>query len=125
MVQLFSLGGIHTSMPNNIFGHIFMLLILAVLFSSGFLLWPLRRWLCRHRKIRGRSLGIVFLLQIIASIVYAVFDLLHHSAMLDYEWAVLWVELNLLFTIAGVVAWFRDARHESAVAQLDTLGGEI
>jgi hypothetical protein len=31
--------------------------------------------------------------------------------MLDYEWAVLWIELNVLFTIAGIIAWFRDARH--------------
>jgi hypothetical protein len=100
----------------NIFGHIFMLAIFAVLFSSGFLLWPLRRWLGRNRKIRGRSLGVVFLLQVIVSIVYAFFDLLRNPAMLDYEWAGIWVELNIYYSRSqAALPWVRDARNERAL----------
>jgi len=30
-----------------------------------------------------------------------------------YYWFIFLIELNIVFTIAAVIAWIRDARHES------------
>jgi hypothetical protein len=96
-----------------------ILIPLAVLFyASGLLLWPIRRWLCRKRSIRGKSLGFVFLGQLVSYagtiIVAAIWPrILEHG----YYWFIILIELNILFTIAGVIAWIRDSLYER---KLDT-----
>lgn len=97
---------------------ILLLPLAVVIYASGLLLWPVRRWLRRKRSVRGRSLGFVFLGQLIsyaATIIVAVIrpKLLEHG----YYWFIILIELNVLFTIAGVVAWIRDSFHER---RLDT-----
>ena len=72
-----------------------LLIPLAVVFyGSGLLLWPIRRWLCRKRAVRGKSLGFVFLGQLIsfvATIIVAVVRprMLEHG----YYWFIVLIEL--------------------------------
>ncbi len=87
---------------------------LALLFyASGLILWPIRRWRVRKRSVRGRSLGLVFLGQIVAYIAVAILAafrpwLMDHG----YYWFILLIELNIVFTIAGAIAWVRDSNFE-------------
>ena len=88
-----------------------LLVPLAVLiYGSGLVFWPIRRWV-RRNKVRGRSLGFVFLVQLISYVAVAccsIFIRLGHF----YYWFIFLIELNILFTIAAVVALIRDARYE-------------
>jgi hypothetical protein len=80
------------------------------MYASGLLLWPIRRWV-RRKKVRGKSLGFIFLAQLTAYLVVAccsAFIRLEHF----YYWFIFVIELNIVFTIAAVVAWLRDARYE-------------
>ena len=91
-----------------------LLFLLGIaLYSSGLLLWPIRRWLCRRQKVRGRALWFVFLIQAAALPVF-IFMGTFYSSRLDvgYGWALLWIEFNVLFTIIGIFAWIRDRRYE-------------
>src|SRR6185436_4827254 len=93
---------------------ILLMPIAVVFYASGLLLWPIRRWLRRKRSIRGRSLWFVFLGQLaayLATIIVAAIrpQMLEHG----YYWCIILIELNILFTIAGVVAWIRDSVYES------------
>jgi len=89
-----------------------LLTLLAIIFyGSGLLLWPVRRWLRRRQTVRGRALGFVFLAQLMACIVVAClscFVRLGHF----YYWFIFAIELNIVFTLAGVVARVRDALYE-------------
>ncbi len=78
--------------------------------ASGLLLWPIRRWL-RRKRARGKSLGFVFLAQVLAYVAVACCSTFIRPGHF-YYWFIFLIELNILFTIAGVVAWFRDARFE-------------
>ena len=81
-----------------------------ILYASGLMFWPIRRWV-RRGKIRGKSLGFVFLVQVISYVAVgccSIFIRLGHF----YYWFVFLVELNILFTIVAVVALIRDARYE-------------
>jgi len=82
-------------------------------YSSGFLLWPLRCWLHRKKKMRGCALMFVFLAQFSALIVF-IFANAFYRGLLDvgYGWGLLWIELNILFTVIGAGAWIRDALYE-------------
>lgn len=88
-----------------------LLLPLGVLiYGSGLLFWPIRRWV-RRNKVRGKSLGFVFLAQLISYAAVAccsAFIKLGHF----YYWFIFLIQLNVLFTIAAVVALLRDARYE-------------
>ena len=92
---------------------------LALLFyGSGFSLWPIRRWLRRKQSVRGRALGFIFLGQIIAyaaALIVAAIrpGIFEHG----YYWFILLIELNMMFTALGVVAWLRDAAFEHAFEQ--------
>ncbi len=91
-----------------------LLLPLPILFyASGLLLWPIRRWLRRKRSVRGRSLGFVFLGQIAAYAITIIIGAIR-PGMLEhgYYWFIILIELNILFTIAGVIAWTRDSAYE-------------
>src|SRR6266571_1283979 len=85
----------------------------VVFYGSGLLLWPLRRWLRRRRAVRGKSLGFIFLgqsISYVATLVVAMVrpGLLEHG----YYWFIILIELNILFTVAGVIAWIRDSDYE-------------
>ena len=85
--------------------------VAILLYASGLLLWPLRRWRLRRQKVRGKALGFVFAAQVIAYIAVAccsMFIRLEHF----YYWFIFLVELNIVFTIVGLVAWARDRRYE-------------
>ena len=82
----------------------------VLIYASGLLLWPVRRWL-RRSKVRGKALGVVFLAQLLSYIAVGcclVFIQLGHF----YYWFIFLIELNVLFSVAAVVAWVRDARYE-------------
>ena len=82
----------------------------VLMYGSGLLFWPIRRWV-RRNKLRGKSLGFVFLAQLISYATVAccsVFIKLEHF----YYWFMFLIELNVLFTAAAVVALLRDARYE-------------
>ncbi len=84
-----------------------------LLYGSGLLLWPIRRWV-RRKQVRGKALGFVFLAQLIAYLAVAscsVFIRLEHF----YYWFIFVIELNVLFTLGAVFAWIRDARYERRV----------
>ena len=87
--------------------------IAVVFYGSGLLLWPIRRWLHRKRSVRGRSLGFVCLGQLVAFSAIAVLAVAR-PGMLEhpYYWCILLIELNILYTIVGVIAWLRDSRYE-------------
>lgn len=81
-----------------------------LLYASGLLIWPIRRWV-RRGKVRGKLLGFAFLGQLASYVVVAicsVFIRLEHF----YGWFVFVIELNIIFTIAAIVAWIRDVRYE-------------
>ncbi len=88
-----------------------LLLPLGVLiYGSGLLFWPIRRWV-RRNKVRGKSLGFVFLAQVVSYLAVAccsAFIKLEHF----YYWFIFLIELNVLFTIAAVVALLRDVHYE-------------
>jgi len=81
-----------------------------VVYGSGLLLWPLRRRL-RRKRVRGKSLGFVFLAQLLAYAAVACCSIFIHLEHV-YYWFIFLIELNIVFTIAAVIAWIRDARHE-------------
>src|SRR6266481_6015140 len=89
---------------------ILLLPVGVLMYGSGLLFWPIRRWV-RRKKPRGKSLGFVFLAQILSYLAVAccsTFISLEHF----YYWFIFLIELNVLFTIAAVVALLRDIHHE-------------
>ena len=90
--------------------YILLLPVAVLIYASGLLLWPIRRWL-RRSKVRGKTLGVVFLAQLLSYVAVgccAIFIQLGHF----YYWFIFLIELNVLFSVAAVVAWVRDASHE-------------
>jgi hypothetical protein len=87
-----------------------------VLYGSGLLLWPIRRWRLRGQKMRGRALWFVFLAQVAAYLVVACCSIFIHLQHF-YYWFIFLIELNIVFTIAGLVAWVRDRRYERSLSQ--------
>jgi len=95
---------------SDTFLQILLLPLGVLMYASGLLLWPIRRWV-RRKKVRGKSLGFVFLAQLVSYVVVAscsAFIQLGHF----YYWFIFLIELNVVFTIAAVVAWLRDASYE-------------
>jgi hypothetical protein len=92
---------------------IFLPILGIMLYSSGLLLWPIRCWLHRKRKIHGGTLRTVFFVQTIVCLGMVFFTVFcaRFSENAD-DWAMLWIVINLLFTVAGLSAWRRDARDE-------------
>jgi len=91
----------------------------VLLYGSGLLFWPIRRWV-RRNKVRGKSLGFVFLVQAISYTAVAacsIFIRLGHF----YYWFIFLIELNILFTIAAVAALIRDARDERRLEAEDAV----
>lgn len=91
-----------------------MLPVVLLLYAGGLLLWPIRRWRRRESPHRGKALGFVFLAQLLSYVAVAVTAaikprLLEHG----YYWFIVLMELNVLFSIAGVIAWIRDVNHEN------------
>ena len=87
-----------------------------LIYGSGLLLWPLRRWRHRGQKVRGRALAVVFGTQAVAYLAVgccSIFIRLGHF----YYWFVFLLELNIVFTIAGIFAWRRDGRYERSLEQ--------
>lgn len=87
----------------------------VVFYGSGLLLWPMRRWLRRKQAVHGRAMFYVFVAQIVgyaATLATSGFVRLQHY----YYWFFFLMELNVLFTIAGVIAGLRDARYEKSCA---------
>ena len=87
--------------------------LLVVFYGSGLLLWPIRRWLRRKRSVRGRLLGFFFLGQTVAYATIIIIGAIR-PRMLEhgYYWFIILIELNILFTIAGAIAWIRDSAYE-------------
>ena len=103
---------------SDLVGNVLALPLAVAFYASGLLLWPVRRWLRRKRSVRGRSLRFVFLSQIVAyaaTIIIAGIrpGMLEHG----YYWFIILIELNILFTVVGVIAWIRDSAYER---RLDT-----
>lgn len=87
-----------------------------LLYSSGLLLWPVRRWLRRKRNIRGKALGVVFLVQIVAfAVIVFLGSFFPQLWLVGYRWVASLIELNILFTIVGIFVWIRDERYERAL----------
>src|SRR6478672_10776532 len=87
-----------------------------ILYGSGLLLWPIRRWRLRKDQVRGKSLGFVFLGQCIAFVVVGLMaairpQLVEHG----YYWCVILIEINLLFTFVAAGAWIRDANYKRSM----------
>ena len=83
------------------------------LYASGLLLWPVRRWLRRKHKPRGKALGVVFLVQVAVFAIVAVLEVFDPKLWQEgYGWAASLIEFNILFTIIGIFAWLRDSRYE-------------
>ena len=83
------------------------------IYSSGFLLWPIRRWLTRRRRVRGKALLSVFLGQFLSYLVVGCLGFfstirLEHG----YYWFIILILLNVIFTGAGIIAWVLDAAWE-------------
>jgi hypothetical protein len=86
-----------------------------LLYDSGLLLWPFRRWRHRGRKFRARALWYVFLAQIFSYLVVAICSIfihLHHF----YYWFIFLIQLNIVFTVAGLFMWRRDRLYERLLA---------
>jgi len=81
------------------------------MYGSGLLLWPLRRWRRRKQKVRGRSLAFVCIAQLVSYVVVACCSMLIRLEHF-YYWFIILIELNVVFTIAGVIAWVRDNCYE-------------
>ena len=95
---------------SEIVSAVLMVPLAVLLYGSGLLFWPIRRWV-RRKKVRGKSLGFVFLFQLASYVIVgccSMFIKLGHF----YYWFFFLIELNILFTIAAVIALIRDARHE-------------
>jgi len=78
-------------------------------FRNLLLLWPLRQRRYRKQRTWGRALSFVSVAQLLAYLVVgccAIFIRLGHF----YYWFIFLIELNISFTIAGLVAWRRDER---------------
>jgi hypothetical protein len=82
-----------------------------VLYGSGLLLWPIRRWFRRKQKVRGRALAFVCIAQLVAYIAVACLSFFVRLGHF-YYWFIFLMELNVLFTIAGLIAWARDTHYE-------------
>jgi hypothetical protein len=118
VAQVFALTALRTM--SEIVLNVFLAPLAILLYGSGLLLWPIRRWLRRKQKLRGGFLAFVFVAQLVAYVVVgciAVFVQLEHF----YYWFIFLIELNVLFTIAGVIAWIRDARYERKVEVSDAV----
>src|SRR5277367_2454221 len=87
----------------NFVTNILLLILGCAFYSSGLLLWPIRRWLCRKRKIRGKALGFLFLAQVAALPIF-IFMGTFYSNLLDvgYGWGV---------ALDGVKCFVHDIRH--------------
>jgi hypothetical protein len=86
---------------------------LALLFyGSGLTLWPIRRWLHRGKPIRGRFVAYTFFAQIAA---YGAMGCASTMIRLEhgYDWFIIAIWLNLVFTVAGAIAWNFDARRKA------------
>jgi hypothetical protein len=92
---------------NNFLFNLALLPLAVLMYGSGLLLWPIRRWRHGKKEIRGRWLGFVSIAQIIA---YAVTACCSAFIRLDhfYDWFIFLIELNILFTLIGIVAWSHD-----------------
>jgi hypothetical protein len=97
----------------DIMGNILLGLLAVLLYGGGLLLWPIRRWLRRKQANRGRALFFVFITQFAAYALVAClacFIKVQHG----YYWLIFAIELNVVFTLAGAVAWARDGSYERA-----------
>ena len=98
---------------SEIVRNIFLAPLAVAFYASGLLLWPIRRWIRRKRTVRGKSLGFVFLGQLISYIATIVVGVIRPRMMEHgYYWFIILIELNIVFTIAGAIAWVRDSNYE-------------
>jgi hypothetical protein len=82
-----------------------------LMYGSGLLLWPIRRWRHRKQKVRGRALAVVTITQLISYPVVAVLAKFIHLEHF-YYWYFFLIELNSVLTLSGMAAWARDNRFE-------------
>src|SRR2546426_12384628 len=97
---------------NEIVFNILLAPLAILLYGSGLLLWPIRRWRKRKRAVRGKSLGFVFLGQCV-SYIGVVFLAVLQPSLLEhgYYWFIVLIEINVVFSIAAVIAWIRDSNY--------------
>jgi hypothetical protein len=96
--------------------NIFLCAAGVILYGSGLLIWPIHRWIRRKRQKHGKALGIVFLIQVVVYCVIAYLANFHNEMMeISYEWALLWIMFNILFTFVGIWAWVFDVRYEHSL----------
>ena len=101
---------------NEVVLNILLAPLAILLYGSGLLLWPIRRWRGRKRAVGAKSQGFVFLGQCIAYVGVAVVAALRPRLLEhEYYWFVILIELNVVFTVAGVIAWIRDTSYERAL----------
>lgn len=79
--------------------------IVGLFYVSGFLLWPLFALFWRKKRRRTTALRWVFLIELLCLLVLLVLASsggvkLEHG----YYWFIIWVPLNLLFTLAALAA---------------------
>src|SRR5947207_15455466 len=81
-----------------------------LVYGSGLLAWPIRRWL-RRKKARGKSVGFVFLAQLVSYAAVACCSIFIELGHFYYLFIFL-IELNVVFSIAAVVARICDVLYE-------------
>ncbi len=96
---------------NQIVFEILQVPVAILIYGSGLLLWPIRRWLHRKQAVRGRFMLFVFVAQLAAYAAAACCSIFIRLDHFYYSFIFL-IELNIAFTVAGVIAWIRDARYE-------------
>jgi hypothetical protein len=84
--------------------------VAVLIYASGLLLWPIRRWL-RRSHVRGKTLGVVFLAQLLSYVAVGCCSIIIQLGHF-YYWFIFLIELNVLFSVAAVIARVRDARYE-------------
>lgn len=83
--------------------------IAALFYLSGFLIWPFFALLWRKKKRRTTALRWVFGIELLCLLVlfalaYSGIVKLEHG----YYWFIIWIPLNLLFTLAALAAATQD-----------------
>src|SRR5215472_5578523 len=94
----------------NIFG--------TLLYVSGLLLWPIFALLWCRKKRRTIALRWVFFLELLClAVIYVLAKTRIVKLEHGYYWFILWIPLNLLFTLAGLFAAMYDWAHSETESE--------
>jgi hypothetical protein len=93
----------------------FVNIFVGLFYLSGLLVWPIFALLWRKKKRRTIALRWVFFVELLCLVVvYGLAKTRIVKLEHGYYWFILWIPLNLLFTLAGLMAALYDwARSET------------